>query len=339
MNPYVSLLSESLAGQGVACTTSAGLSPRIVGTWTRPTHVVHLHWPEMLYASPSMARGVRLLAAVALALLRSRAMGTRIVWTVHNVRPHEQGASVLDQLARRLLLALVDAYHVHDEQARGDMIRAGVQPERVHVIPHGSYLGAYPDDCTRDQARERLGLTQQSFVYLFLGQIRRYKGVEELVAAFKKLGSGAELIIAGNVHDQEYARQVEAEIAGCAGIKQHFRYVPDDELQYLMRAADVCVFPYRDITTSGAAILAFSFGRPIVAPLIGAFPALVQDGRGIGYDARAEDGLLEGLLAAQRLDLAHASARARQWAEEHRWPSIAPRFVAMYEAAMSGGQS
>ena len=47
------------------------------------------------------------------------------------------------------------------------------------------------------------------------------------------------------------------------------RYIPDAELQVWLRAADVVVLPFRDILTSGSAILALSFGRAVVAPALG----------------------------------------------------------------------
>jgi len=62
-----------------------------------------------------------------------------------------------------------------------------------------------------------------------------------------------------------------------------------------MNACDVCVLPYRDSTTSGAAVLAFSFGKPVIAPAMGSFLELVADGRGIAYDPAESDGLLHAM--------------------------------------------
>ncbi len=50
----------------------------------------------------------------------------------------------------------------------------------------------------------------------------------------------------------------------------HEGYVPDDRLDLFLNAADRVVLPYTEILTSGAAILAMSFGRPIIAPDRGA---------------------------------------------------------------------
>ncbi|WP_242482112.1 glycosyltransferase, partial [Trichormus variabilis] len=43
-------------------------------------------------------------------------------------------------------------------------------------------------------------------------------------------------------------------------------FVPSEKLQIYLNACDVVVFPYRDILTSGAVMLAMSFGRACIAP-------------------------------------------------------------------------
>jgi glycosyltransferase involved in cell wall biosynthesis len=209
----------------------------------------------------------------------------------------------------------------------------------VHVIPHGSYVGAYPNTCTRAEARERLGLGKDRFVYLFLGLLRRYKGVDDLIVAFEQLDeTSSELMIAGRIHDPIYASKLAAHTRDKDAIHTWFEYVQDHELQYFMQACDVCVLPYRDVTTSGAGVLAFSFGRPIVAPALGGFPELCANGRGFVYDAAEPEGLRRALRQARHSDVMEAGKRALAWAKEHRWSALAPRFVAMYRDALGAGK-
>jgi glycosyltransferase involved in cell wall biosynthesis len=119
-----------------------------------------------------------------------------------------------------------------------------------------------------------------------------------------------------------------------ARIHAWFRYVPDAEVQCFMNACDVCVLPYHEVTTSGAAILAFSFGRPIIAPALGAFPELAADGRGIIYDPHAEGSLLEALQEARDVDMIEGGGKALSWAKEHQWRTLAPQFVRIYGEAL-----
>ena len=331
MNPYVRLLQDALCKLGISCSIADGLSPRLVRSWRGMADVLHLHWLELLYASPSLARSVRLLAAVLGGLVLAKAEGCKVIYTVHNLDPHDQPFAVLDRIANRVLFALADAIHVHDQEAKLSVARAYGRRERTYVVPHGSYIGAYPNNCTRQEARRRLELADNAFVYLFLGQIRRYKGIEDLVAAFGQLADDAcQLVIAGNVHDPAYGAALAQLVHGQTGIHTWFQYVPDAEVQYFMNACDVCVLPYRSVTTSGAAILALSFGRPIIAPALGGFIELAADGRGILYDPAATAGLLHALQQARLMGMGEAGQKALAWAREHEWRTLAPSFASMY---------
>ena len=337
MNPYVGLLQQALREEGIVCSQADGLSPGLVQSWRGQVDVLHLHWLELLYTAPGPARSVRLLAAVLAGLGWARLSGLRLVYTVHNLNPHERAFPALDRWASRALFRWADAVHVHDEEARLSLERLYGRRRRVYVVPHASYVGAYPNSCTRLEARQRLGLAEDEFVYLCLGQMRRYKGIEDLIAAFRGLPAGQNrLVLAGNVHDPTYGDELARLTRGDAKVVGWFRYVGDAELQYFMNACDVCVLPYRDVTTSGAAILAFSFGRSIVAPAMAGFTKLVAEGRGIAYDPRSAHGLAQALQQARALDVTDAGQRALEWAQRHSWRTLAPEFVRMYADVLGG---
>lgn len=340
MNPYVNLLQDALRGVGIACSTADGLSPRLVQSWRGAADIVHVHWLELLCVAPRSSNRLRRLCAVLGGLAWIKAVDLKLVCTLHNLEPHEQAFSALQRptgtgtfrLINRTLVTLSDAVHVHDQEAQRRLKARYGSRVRTYVIPHGSYIGAYPNNCTKQEARERLKLKQDAFVLLFLGQIRQYKGVEDLVAAFHRLtDETCRLVIAGNVHDPSYAEELATLTRDDSRIVTRLRYVHDAELQYLMNACDVCVLPYHEVTTSGAAVLAFSFGRPIVAPELGGFAELARDGRGITYTPEAGDGLLRALQQARASDTVAAGVRAMQWAQEHRWSRLAPDFARMYQ--------
>ncbi len=336
MNPYVRLLQEALHNLGMSCSIGEGLSLREARPWRGTYDVLHLHWLELLYAAPHPGRSLRKLSSVLAGLQWIRGGGCKLVYTVHNVQPHERAFPLLDQIASRVVFSWADAVHVHDEAARRKVAQTYRRNQRVHVIPHGSYVGAYPNRCTKLEARERLGLAQDAFVYLCLGQVRRYKGIEDLIAAFQQLADeNAQLMIAGNVHDAAYARELTQLTEGRSNIHTRFQYVPDEEVQYYLNACDVCVLPYRSVTTSGAAVLAFSFGRPVIASALGGFEELLAGGRGIAYSLAADDALLHALRQARHLDVVEAGQKALAWAREQQWQKLAPRFAEVYAEVLS----
>jgi len=56
-------------------------------------------------------------------------------------------------------------------------------------------------------------------------------------------------------------------------IKVFLDFIPDNDIQIYMNAADIIVLPYLDILNSGVAILAMSFGKPVIAPRTGSIPS------------------------------------------------------------------
>jgi len=339
LNPYVRLLQAALIEASVACSTIERLTPRTLPERTGRTMLLHLHWLELQYSAPTWARSLRRLVGLTVALTQARQRGARLVYTVHNLNPHEEQHRALSTIASRMVTGQADALHVHDETAAAKVAQLTGSNARIHVIPHGSYIGAYPNLCTSDEARSRLNLPPDAYVFLYLGQIRSYKGIEDLITAFHSLPAGNQaLLLAGNVHDADYGRQVAAAVSGSDRIRTHLGYVDDADVQYYLNASDICVLPYRDVTTSGAAILALSFGRAIIAPAIGTFPELAGGGRGITYDPSTADGLKCALAGAQSGQMPVSGEQALHWAEDHRWSHLVPSFVRMYQSALGQGR-
>jgi len=338
MNPYVSLLAAGMerAVPGTHCAIARDLSPRDVWRQRRALDVIHLHWAELLYASGNWRGAWLKWLRLATSLLLAKGSGICLAYTVHNIAQHEGQHPTLNRLANALLFRCMDIIHVHDAQAQQEVAARFGRRRGVALIPHGNYLH-YPNHCSRAEARARLGFGDDLFVYLALGQIRPYKGIEELLAAFRQLPeTDSRLIIAGHVPEPAYGAQVCALAAADARVTLHDRYVPDEEIQYWMNASDVCVLPYRHVTTSGAALLAFSFGKPVIAPKLGDFPQLVGTTRGIVYDVSADqpvarqEGLRGALRLARNLDLHAASDAAWAKARELDWLTIGRQHLAAY---------
>ena len=70
-------------------------------------------------------------------------------------------------------------------------------------------------------------------------------------------------------------RTVLLALVAAAGLEHRLgfdlRYIPDEDLAGYLSAADIVVFPYREIDASGAFALAVAAGKPVVASAIGVF--------------------------------------------------------------------
>jgi glycosyltransferase involved in cell wall biosynthesis len=176
-------------------------------------------------------------------------------------------------------------------------------------------------------------LPQTATVFAFVGAIRGYKNVGELLDAFTRLpqlGPDARLMICGKPLPRKLGRELEERAAADPRIILRLDRVPEDELSAILRAADVAVLPFRDILTSGSAILAMSHGRAVVASSIGCLPETLPADASILYDPDAADGLGRALKIAAGADLEAMGVRARAYAETLDWGPIGEATARLY---------
>jgi glycosyltransferase involved in cell wall biosynthesis len=331
LNPYVYLLASSLEEMGARCEVRNRFSLRWFLSSRESVDILHFHWAEHLCSTSKPVRAYKDLLQLLAGLLYAKASRCRLVYTVHNLEPHESKPHPVSLLAHQLITALADGLHVHDEYSLS-RVRTRVKGRKpVFLVPHGNYIGSYPNQCSKTEAKARLGLEDNGFTYLFLGQIRPHKGIEDLVAAFRHVAqNGDRLVLAGWAPQDSYGRRIQEMSDGDPRIRFFPQFVANEDIQSFLNACDVCVLPYRNMTTSGAAVLALSFGRPIIAPRIGGFPSLVQRGGGLLYDPEG-GGLPQALIEAKALDLETASAKALVLAQSLAWGPIARQHLTAYE--------
>jgi len=301
-NPYAPLLAEALRPLGVECVAGfpQNLTTEWIGRHAGEYQVLHLHWPWGLYASDSLDETVKRCAAMLDALLLARSMGCKIVWTMHNLYPHDSDTHDLDHLARLAIASAASAVIVHCEHARALLRQVFHRQERVFTIRHGHFMAPYPNAIGIAEARRRLGFEDRHFVYLFFGTVRANKGVERLLDSFRALpGEDLRLLFAARVCNSYGAAVVEAcRQSDPRIVLQESELYGNGELQLFYNAADVAVFPFTDILTSGSAITALGFYCPVIVPALGCLPELVDESVGLLYDPIAPDGLPRALQQA-----------------------------------------
>lgn len=354
LNPYLLLFTEALRRQGL----QAELSDKLSSLWLLDAPketALHLQWVETLYCvrAPSswkskLVRRIfcnRLSSAMRsflrlwfnlLAILVCRLRGAWIVYTVLNLESHSDlfFDRLVHDCATWAVLKLAHRVQVCSEAAR-DLVKARFKRRTgIVVVPLGNLIDHYPGRISRPEARERLGIAPELVVFLFLGLIRPYKGIEELVPAFLALGpdlTAARLLIAGAVPDKAFENRIAAMVGSKNGVRFLPGYVPDQELPIFLAASDLTVFPYRSAISSGGAVLALSFGRPIIAPDSPAFSHLVTDDTGILYDPDIPGALTAALrTGAQR---AWDENEILRFAHRFDWQRLGPALRTLYEPA------
>lgn len=340
-NPYIGRLSDGLAEAGVHVDGLGFHTLFLPAMLARRPQVLHLHWlhPFMLAPGPLRALAKSLLFLAQLAL--TRALGVRIVWTIHNLHDHEHRFPRVDRAMHHAVSRLCHAAIVHCPAAAllAKQSFHALAPSRIHAIPHGNYLGCYRDDLDRHAARASFALHDQDRVLVFLGAIRPYKGVLELIDAFSTVEAEhphmrLRLLIAGQIIDEADAMLIADRVADRPTIQFRPGFVPDDDVQKYMRAADGAVFPYRDTLTSGALLLAMSFGLACLAPRKGCVADTLDTRGGELFDPADEHALLAGLRAfCARLD--HSADMGRHNAAAAArldWSAIGAATARVYRA-------
>lgn len=339
-NPYQRLLAEGLAGQGVMVEMLDGLPS---AAWLRARRgdvdILHYHWLYGLYMAryATPRRTVAFLSRLRLA----RALGYRIVWTAHNVLPHavshRSALRPLHVALRRLMMRVADAVIVHCEAGRRELLARFPRRGPTYVIPIGSYAGVYPITLRRTTARAALGLDAAQFVYLFLGNIAAYKGLDRFVTVFQQRASADDVaLIAGRNRDAALVRRLERAAVGDSRIRLWAQFIPDDEMQRFLLAADVMIAPFERVLTSSSVMVGLSYGLPVIAPNLGCLPELILPGAGLIYSAADPAALGHALLDVKTRDLPAMSTSARRVADGFSWEDIGARTAEVYHACLRG---
>ncbi len=230
--------------------------------------------------------------------------------TAHYILPPEPSRRQV-RSARRAFGAM-DAVVAHSEHGAARLREeVGLDPGRVRVIPHGAfdYLTRLPEE--KPLPAELEGA--EGPVILFFGLLRPYKGIENLLAAFRGI-AGAELWIVGNPRMEVAPLRALAAQAG-GRVRFVTRFVADAEIPAIFRAADVLALPYLDAEHSGVLYTGLAFGKPMVISAVGGFPEVAATGAGrlvAPGDVAELRAALEELVgsAAARAELGDAARRA-----------------------------
>jgi glycosyltransferase involved in cell wall biosynthesis len=301
--------------------------------------LLHLHFFDELTQRPAqLATATRSLGFLALlATLRRR--GARLVWTAHNLEPHESHRPLWSFVLYRTVAGWADAVIAHSQSARAALERRYGSVPHCHVIPQGNYIGMYGPVRDRAQSRAVLGLPEQGRVFLNFGILRPYKGIESLIGAFADLPECKRgvLLIAGAAKDPAYVAALQYAAAAVPGVRLQTTFIPDAELPGYLAAADVVVLPYQRMLTSAVLLMAMSYARPVIAPAFGPVCELVHDGQEALLFSPGEPAALRAALerALHHPGLDALGLAAYTVAQGFLWPEVAARTVEVYREVTS----
>lgn len=228
--------------------------------------VIHLQWTVMPRIDAWLFKRLSL-------------AGVPIIYTAHNVLPHENGERY--RSAFREIYRGVDRVVVHVNSAREQIVEEfGIPFSKVAVIPHGHF--GYLDEYEAAPLEELDIRLADKKVVLFFGQVQPYKRLDLLIDAMPEICQiepAAHLLVVGKFGNdlRRYARQVDS-LKLDDSVTFVDRFVPDRIIPSLAALATIAVFPYERICQSGAAIAMASLGVPVIATSVGGLSDIVEPG-------------------------------------------------------------
>jgi len=257
----------------------------------------------------------------------------RLITAHYILPPHPSRRQVA---TARAVFGRMDGVVAHSDYGASRLRdEVGLDPARVHVIPHGAfdYLTHLPQE--KPLPAELEGA--EGPVILFFGLLRPYKGLDTLLRAFASL-RGAELWVVGNPRmDVAPLRTLAAKAPG----RVHFltRFVEDAEIAPIFRRADLLVLPYRDAEHSGVLYTGLAFGKAMVLSEVGGFPEIAATGAARLVppdDVPALASTLSELIADGSACAALGTAAERAAAGPYSWDRIGEQTLALYRELMNG---
>jgi len=272
LNPYNYILYSAIASYPDVVVVDYIFNPRNFLTFWKYTSssctVYHMHWPQSVFATPNNIKAFGNFLAFCMMLSLLKLSRKKLVWTVHNLVAHESNLPGARRFLDKLLYSWVDGF-ISMNQAGIGQIKAKARTranQHFTYIQHPHYRGYYSNTLSKAQAREKLGIGVDDFVYVFFGQIKTYKNVNGLIQAFKQLKLRNKfLVIAGKASDRMITT-LKKKINGSANILFKPFFIKDEEIEVYLNAADIMVTPYLEIFNSGSLFLNLSFNRPTLIP-------------------------------------------------------------------------
>jgi len=209
-------------------------------------------------------------------------LGAKIVYTAHNVLPHE--TKRFDKFRAKILYKASSSIIVHSDFIKRKLLKEfPFCNSKIHIVPHGNFDNYLPEETlTKKEARSHFGISLTENVILFFGYIREYKGLDFLLDAFE-LAAGKDdklkLVIAGAPFNEELGNKYKDKILKSNfrdRIINHFNFIPSENIHLYFQSSDIVILPYKSIDHSGIIHLAYSFSKPVIATNVGDFSEVIE---------------------------------------------------------------
>lgn len=196
----------------------------------------------------------------------------KFVFVYHNLEVHE--ASFIKKLMSNLVILFLkkrsDAIQLLSSNSISYIKKS--YRKKSFVVPHINYIDVY-GSLKQSDNNECLNL-------LFFGMIKKYKNIEMIIEIAKNIKNmNIKFVIRGNVSDDDYYNELVEMSKELNSIEIIPEFVPDNEVPDILSKCDALILPYKknSCLNSGTAILAGSYQKTFICPLIATVKDMPQD--------------------------------------------------------------
>ncbi len=287
--------------------------------------VFHMHWPEWV-AFDDIDEHKRIIASL-------QARRIPIVWTAHNLTPHEKNAAAFDPVYS-LWAAAADAVIHHSKFGEGRMRARYAFAElcRHEVIPHGHFGGLWDDvaNLDRAEAERQLGLASTTLRIGLVGAPRAEKHVLKFLDAVTRCARRDIEVVCWSLRYGESAPP-DTRIA----IAEQYKMVSEQRYAQRLSVCDVLAMPFDldgEMLATGTVADALGLGIPVLSSGWEFLNEMLADAAiFVGDDADTIARSIDGITGS---DLQSARSAARERKPSYDWQPLAVRTAEVFEAVV-----
>lgn len=302
--------------------------------------VIHLHRLGRLY------NGEESLCLLINKIDKLKKVGWKFVWTIHNFFPLDSKMEELDFFAIKQIGKRMDIIFCHTNEMKKNLMNVFDIQAINHRYGADYHIKKNEDSCFKNKKI----FDNNDFTFGFIGNIRDYKGITELIHSYNKLISNKErcnLLIAGCSYET-YLEDNPQIIANCdrSNVILYDQYVYKEDWEEIQKNVDVFVFPYKvDMPVFKYGFFASAIAQAVYMKKMIVCPENINIKDIIGtlkysftYLPEKKDGLYNSMLASMREpreDRIIKEKKLYNMVSENTWDNLAQRIVKVYNDSLN----
>lgn len=232
--------------------------------------ILHYHWLEFQDFKSLLGMPWKIAC-----IYLFKKFGGEIIWTLHNEFPHDQKYLMLHRFLHKKMAKWSNALHVHCQSAVEKMSRRLEAPkEKFRLVYHPEFPAQIME---KELARLELNdqyncsIKNDTPILLMFGNISRYKQIEKVAELIEFLKLECKLLVVGPIKKGNMKLYKELESFEKQSERIHIipRFIQEEHVPWFYNSADICVFNYREILSSGGYHMAKAYNKTVIAPDLG----------------------------------------------------------------------